>query len=171
MWGANRPGGASGEGPSSGRQGSLKEAERDKSGGRGTLCPPWSFPLPLALAPLTSCPARGPPRVQGQGAPPTWSSTGPREVGPAAWLVWSPLQRVPDGPGKLAGVQPRSWPGKPDCQGVQAKSIHPANINRYPGPTRLQAGLGAGGSGGRMWIPPCPAALAETSHRLVAVPA
>lgn len=42
--------------------------------------------------------------TQGKGAPPTWGSAGPREVGPAAWVVSSPLQRVPDGPGKLAGV-------------------------------------------------------------------
>lgn len=47
----------------SGRQGSLKEAERDKSGAQ-ELCPPWSFPPRPALAPLTACPAHGPPRVQ-----------------------------------------------------------------------------------------------------------
>lgn len=74
--------------PAAGR-GSLKEAERDKSGAQG-LCPPWSFPPRPALAPLTACPAHGPPRFSERGRH-------PREVGPAAWVVWSPLQRVPDG--------------------------------------------------------------------------
>lgn len=83
----------------------------------------------LASMVLSPPPGPGPTDIlpcpwstQGKGPPPTRGSAGPREVGPAAWVAWSPLQRVPDGPGKLAGV-----PAQELAQGSQtARELRPS---------------------------------------------
>ena len=85
----------------------------------------------LASMVLSPPPGPGPTDIlpcpwstQGKGPPPTRGSAGPREVGPAAWVAWSPLQRVPDGPGKLAGV-----PGQELAQGSQtARELRPSSF-------------------------------------------
>lgn len=115
---------------------------------------------PRGLAPLIPRPARVPPQAQcpRKGALPCGGQRG---------LAWS-LPYGQDGvlittdgtrwARQLAGVPARSRPRKPDCQGAQARVIHPRS--RHTGPTMLQARLVLGVQPGGIWASPCPTELA-----------